>query len=99
MYYANNTTTPFTNYNVALGFEALRGSTTASANTGNENTAMGYQTLWSNTTGNCNTASGMWALYSNITGSNATAIGYNAMLYANNTATPFTNYNVAVGFE
>ncbi|MGE0635880.1 MAG: beta strand repeat-containing protein [Bacteroidia bacterium] len=167
MFYANSTTTPFTNSNVAVGFEALRGSITASANTGNFNTAVGYQTMqnntsgsgnaaygnqalysnttgfqntangnqalnsnttgfyntangnWalqsnttgfdntanghvalsSNTTGNYNTANGHGALSNNLAGSNATAFGTNAMQYANNTTTPFTNSNVAVGYE
>ncbi len=79
MYYANSTTTPFTNTNVALGFEALRGSTTASANTGNENTALGYQTLFVNSTGGLNTASGRQALYNNTTGSSNTASGERAL--------------------
>jgi hypothetical protein len=150
MYYANNTPTSFTNYNVAVGFEALRGSPTPANNTGNYNTTTGYQTLrnnstgsqnsgngynalYSNTEGNFNTANGvsalMWnttgnyntaygvnalfynsigqqntacgvsSLVSNVAGSNGTAIGYNAMYYANNTLTPFTNCNVAIGFE
>jgi hypothetical protein len=150
MFYANNTTTPFTNTNVAVGFEALRGSTTASANTGLHNTAIGYQSLlnntsgqintatgvdglysnttgvwnttngmhsmFSNTTGNFNSAYGAYALDNNITGSgnavygvnaliynkagnNATAFGTNAMYYANNTTTPFTNTNVAIGYD
>jgi hypothetical protein len=79
MFYANNTITPFTNYNVAVGYEALRGSTTASANTGNGNTAIGYQTLWSNTSGYNNAANGYNALYSNTTGDDNTANGYNAL--------------------
>lgn len=82
MYYTNNTNTPFTNYNVAVGFEALRGSTSAAANTGNYNSALGYQTLWSNTTGNYNTATGWSALYSNTTGNNNTATGFGS-LYSN----------------
>ncbi len=84
MQYANNTATPYTSSNVAVGYEALRGSATASANTGNLNTAIGYQSLWSNTTGAQNTASGMQALYSNTTGTNNTANGQGA-LYANTT--------------
>jgi hypothetical protein len=79
MYYANNTATPFTNTNVAVGFEALKGSTAASANTGNNNTALGYQTLLGNTTGTYNTASGANALYSNTTGNNNTASGKQAL--------------------
>ena len=82
MLYANNTTTPFTNFNVALGHEALRGSATAANNTGNFNTSLGYQTLWSNTTGSSNFAAGVTALYSNTTGGGNTAVG-NGALYAN----------------
>jgi len=79
MQYANNTTTPFTNYNVAVGFEALRGSGTPADNTGNDNTAIGYQTLWSNTIGDFNTGNGVFALYSNTIGNNNTANGFQAL--------------------
>jgi hypothetical protein len=79
MYYTNSTAAFFTNSNVALGYEALRGSTTASANTGNYNTALGYQTLWSTSTGWANTATGYSALYTNTTGISNTAFGYNAL--------------------
>jgi hypothetical protein len=88
--YSNSTGT----YNTANGGNALYANTT-----GDRNTANGYQTLLNNNTGSYNTANGTFALYSNIAGSNATAIGYGAMYYANNTATPFTNYNVAVGYQ
>ena len=94
MQYANNTSTPFTNYNVAVGFEALRGSTTASANTGNNNTALGYQTLWSNTSGYHNTATGYFALNANSTGYQNTASGY-LTLSSNNTGTD----NTAFGYQ
>jgi hypothetical protein len=79
MFNANNTATPFTNDNVAVGYEALRGSTSPSANTGHSNTAIGYQTLWSNTTGNYNTANGVVALLSNTTGTFNTASGFAAL--------------------
>jgi trimeric autotransporter adhesin len=114
MYNANNTATPFTNTNVALGYEALRGGN--SGITGLANTALGYQTLfnnltgsgntatgnlalYSNTAGNENTANGTGTLYSNVAGFGATAIGFNAMQNTNNTATPFFNSNVAVGYS
>ena len=83
MLYANSTFTPFTNTNIAVGYEALRGSTTSSANTGNNNTALGYQTLWNNTSGGSNTATGYQALYSNTTGTSNTALGYKAGFTAN----------------
>jgi hypothetical protein len=92
MYYANNTATPFTNYNVAVGYEALRGSASASANTGNWNTATGYQSLWSNSTGDYNTSTGVNALYNNNIGSQNTAYGAYT-LNSNNTG----NYNTANG--
>lgn len=79
MQYANSTSTAFTNYNVAIGFESLRGSITPASNTGNYNTAAGYQTLWSNTTGTNNTAIGFQVLYSNTTGNSNTAVGYNTL--------------------
>lgn len=109
MYYSNSSATPFTNYNVAVGFEALRGSVVASANIGNYNTALGYQTLFSNVSGIENTATGYNALYSNTTGFNNTADGHKALysntLGANNTAVGdsalYNNtvgiYNTAVG--
>ena len=94
MQYANDTSTPFTSNNVAVGFEALRGSATASANTGNSNTAVGYQTLLANTTGFSNTANGYQALYSNTLGFNNTASGSGAgALFANTTG----NTNTAFG--
>ena len=94
MYYTNNQSGAFTNYNVAIGFEALRGSSNAANNTGNNNTALGYQTLWSNTSGDYNTASGVQTLYLNNTGYQNTANGFRA-LYTNNTG----YNNTANGFE
>ncbi|MBK7214963.1 MAG: hypothetical protein IPH88_17070 [Bacteroidales bacterium] len=48
MQFVNNSTIPFTIYNVAVGFEAIRGSETSSENTGISNTAIGYQALRNN---------------------------------------------------
>jgi len=79
MFYANDQPGAFTNANVAVGFEALRGSTIASANTGNSNVAVGYQSLLSNTTGYDNVAVGYQALYSNTTGFQITAVGKSAL--------------------
>lgn len=79
MLYANNSSTAFTDFNVAVGYEALRGSSTPASNTGNSNTSIGYQTLWSNTTGNNNAALGVHALYFNTTGYQNTAIGTSAL--------------------
>lgn len=93
-YQAGNSDDFSNNQNTAIGFRSLFSNTT-----GSQNTANGSQSLHNNTTGSYNAAYGYQSLYSNVAGSNATAIGYRAMLYANNTATAFTNYNVALGFE
>jgi len=58
------------------------------------NTAIGYQALYSNTTGNSNTAIGFNSLYSNTTGNSNTAIGFNS-LYSNTTGVN----NIAIGFS
>ena len=63
--------------NTAVGDEALGN------NTGQWNTATGFQTLVGNTTGNENTALGSYALHSNTTGSLNTATGVLAL--SNNT--------------
>ena len=60
--------------------------------TGANNTASGYQSLFSNTTGNANTASGTSALSSNTTGFFNTASGTSA-LYSNTTGV----FNTASG--
>jgi hypothetical protein len=82
MYNANNTVSANYTYNTALGFEALKGSNTPSNNTGQSNTSVGYQTLFSNSSGGLNIAVGAGALYSNTLGSSNTAIG-NGALYSN----------------
>jgi len=62
--------------------------------TGNSNTGVGVQALFSNTTGQSNTASGRYALFSNTTGSFNTASGTNA-LFSNTIGF----YNTASGGE
>ncbi len=95
MQFTYNSTTAFANKNVALGYEALRGGyLNADANTGNSNTALGFQALWSNTTGGENTSNGYQALYLNTEGDYNTAIGKTA-LYNNAEG----NYNTAVGMS
>lgn len=84
MYYTNNTTTAYINTNVALGYEAFRGSTTASNNTGLNNTAIGYSSSLNNSTGASNTAVGYESNYANSAGNLNTAIGSRALY--NNTA-------------
>lgn len=85
MYNSNSTTTPFTNYNVAVGYYALRGSFPPAQNTGNYNSALGSQTLYNNSSGSENTAIGMNAMYDNTTGASNTAVGLSS-LYYNTTA-------------
>src|SRR5437870_5160222 len=75
-----------TNQNTVLGDDALLN------NTGVNNTAIGFEALFSNTTGGGNTATGSDALYSNTTGVTKTANGYQAL--ASNTT---GNYNTASG--
>jgi hypothetical protein len=93
------------NYNVGVGFQALRANTTGSFNaangyqalysntTGYENTANGFYSLRTNTTGVHNTANGSQALRANTTGSYNTANGWLA-LYSNTTG----NINTANGY-
>jgi hypothetical protein len=45
MFYAYSAGFAFTNTNVAVGYEALRGSTTPLNNSGLANLAVGYQSL------------------------------------------------------
>ena len=74
--------------NTFLGDDALLN------NTGLDNTAVGFDALYSNTTGSYNTANGNQALISNTTGGANTAIGAGA-LYFNTTG----DGNTATGFE
>ncbi|MBI2234590.1 MAG: hypothetical protein HYU57_06350, partial [Micavibrio aeruginosavorus] len=92
MRYADSTATGAITYNTALGAYALRGSTTASANTGVSNTAIGHSSMLNNTTGNYNTAVGHDSLKYNTTGGYNTAVGQDAMLGIS--GTPLTgSYN------
>jgi hypothetical protein len=74
-----------TNQNTVLGDHALINTI------GSENTAIGFQALFSNTTGNSNTATGWGALTTNLTGNNDTATGTGALQFnltgTENTAT------------
>src|SRR5712692_6862895 len=78
--------------NTALGEDALFSATTG----GLENTALGYQALYSNPDngGTNNTAAGRSALHDNTTGGGNVAVGSDA-LYGNTTATN----NVGVGIN
>lgn len=78
MAFANSSPTPHTSRNVAVGFEALRGSLTPANNTGHSNTAVGTFTMYENTTGHSNTAVGLSGLQLNTVGENNTSVGYKA---------------------
>ena len=62
-----------TNNNTVLGDDALLD------NTGSQNTAIGFNALYSNTTAGSNTAIGWSALYSNTTGASESATGWGAL--------------------
>jgi len=95
MYYADDRSSGGqTTYNTAVGCEALRGSTTASANTGQYNTAVGDKALYSTTGGHHNTGSGYHALYANTSGNYNTAFGFEASV--NNSS---GDYNTAIGYN
>ncbi len=64
-----------TNENTVLGDDALLN------NTGDANTAIGSQALFSNATGASNTATGAHALLNNTTGASNTATGGSALIY------------------
>jgi cytoskeletal protein RodZ len=89
----------------SAGESALVGGTTAAS----YNTAVGYETLFSNTTGNRNTSVGTYSLYSNTTGHRNAAFGYSSLEsntggYQNSAYGSYTlqdntigNYNNAIG--
>src|SRR5438093_1280001 len=95
-------------FNTAEGQYALAGIVNSSA-AGSNNTAIGYQALYSNKTGFSNTASGFSALYFNTSGVDNAADGTFALYHnttgGNNTAmgnytllsNTVGNYNTAVG--
>jgi hypothetical protein len=85
MRYADNRIIGRITYNTAIGYESLKGKIgDARANTGIENTAVGYQSLFQNISGNSNTAIGNGALTINTIGNNNTAIGSGANVSTNN---------------
>ena len=104
---AGAATSSTADYNTAIGYQALTSNTT-----GHDNLAIGPEALTDNQTGSYNMALyglsnntsgdgnigiGNWALYSNVANDESTAVGYQAMRYANNTATGITTYNTALG--
>jgi hypothetical protein len=111
MAYLTNTSVPFINCNVAVGYSALFGSSTTASNTGNWNTCVGYEALKLNSTGSYNTCAGYQALFNNSSGNYNTAFGMGS-LYLNTTGynnvangssalknNTTGNYNTATGFE
>lgn len=70
MYNAHNGASQINVYNTAIGFEAYRGSTSASANTGANNTAIGAKTMYAHTSGSNNTIIGYNQNASSATASN-----------------------------
>ena len=90
--YADSTTTPTNKTNVSVGYSSLRGSTTESNNTGNDNTAIGTYSLESNTSGNGGVALGTGCLGKNSTADYNVAAGYYALYNATS-----GGGNVAVG--
>ena len=77
------------NYNTSVGARAMLG---VSGNSHSNNTAVGYQSLYSITTGSSNVAIGANALTEATTGGSNIAIGKNALNYNES-----GSFNVAVG--
>jgi hypothetical protein len=75
----NEDQAPFTTYNVALGYRALKGSDISTNNTGTHNTALGSSSLFNNSTGDFNSATGSTSLIDNTTGDYNVANGYQAL--------------------
>ena len=76
------------------------GNLAGSTHPGIGNVGIGDGALKSNaSSASGNVAVGLNALSTNAAGSSATAIGFNAMSFANNSASAFQSNNVAVGFE
>ncbi len=75
----------------AVGFEALKATTTGS------NIAVGHQALVANETGGNNTAVGMLALVSNVSGSDNTAIGHRAGMSATGSDNVYINNLGVIG--
>lgn len=80
--------------NTAVGGQALYSGTT-----GSNNVAIGVNAGYAIEGGDANVLIGNDAGSTNVAGSRITAIGYQAMRYANNTATPSNFLNTAVGYQ
>ncbi|HYK46355.1 MAG TPA: hypothetical protein VEV83_14350, partial [Parafilimonas sp.] len=100
MFKVNNTKAGFLDFTGNIGF----GLQSLSSNTGDYNSAFGYQALYANTTGSSNTANGFQSIYSNTTGYQNTANGRIALFYNtigyNNTANGFGSlYSNTAGYN
>jgi hypothetical protein len=94
------------NWNTAMGTDALQSNTGSYFNTavgyralflnttGQLNTAVGYQALFANTSGTDNTAVGISALFGNVAGIRNTAIGSDAL-----TGNTTGGNNTAAGYD
>ena len=78
MRYANDDTTEQAKHNVAYGYQALMGSTTAANNVGGSNIAIGGNTLMDCTSGNSNVALGHNAGTNVTTGIRNILVGFGA---------------------
>jgi hypothetical protein len=67
------------NKNIGIGYQALRDVDGTSGTDGENNVAVGFQSLRLNTTGRQNIAVGAFTLDANTTGFNNTAVGHNAL--------------------
>jgi len=92
--HANNSSISSFGYNVAVGYNTLRGSATAANNTGKNNTAIGATSLYNNTSGSNNSILGFNAFRNNTEGNYNVAIGRSAG-YHNQTG----NNNVNIGYN
>ena len=91
--YADSDANPTENKtNCSVGYNSLRGSTTAADNTGNGNTAIGTYTLEANSIGSNNTALGLGCLAKNTEANYNVGVGYYALYNATT-----GGGNVAVG--
>ena len=88
--FGSATSAPTGSYNTAFGYNTFGGGTNP---TGNSNTCVGINGLYSTTSGASNTAMGYNSIYSNTTGEDNTGIGFGVLF--NNTA----SYNTAGGFD
>src|SRR5438477_7181086 len=84
----------YPNQNTAEGMDALFNLNVDPDEGGYNNTAVGFNALYSDTDGSANTATGAFALRNNTTGNENTAFG-NSALYKTQTG----SFNTAVGSD